>query len=193
MLLRARCTDAGIRPGGRWKARLRSLTASAPRVADSACLSRGSLESRNVQEPALLPPVRLAAPVTAIFAGILRPGAGPSSRSDSGGWAGPAGGAGSGRAGVAQDERVKDTAPTEAGECTMKAGLEATLEVLVYGSASGGPRLAAPGQAGVLIALLGALSLGESSLATARSWVHLELASPVADSGSATREEGNNP
>jgi len=38
---------------------------------------------------------KVAAPVTAVLAGSQRPGAGPSIRSASGGWAGPAGGASS--------------------------------------------------------------------------------------------------
>ena len=56
-----------------------------------------------------------AAPVTAGLAGILRPAAGPSIRSDSGGWAGPAGGAGrSGTAAVVSGKRYPPgTASTE--------------------------------------------------------------------------------
>jgi hypothetical protein len=51
--------------------------------------------SRNVRNLHPPPTVRLAAPVRAVLATIFRPGAGPSIRSDSGGWAGPAGGASS--------------------------------------------------------------------------------------------------
>ena len=40
-------------------------------------------DARSVQKLDLLPTGRLAAPVTAVFARILRPGAGPSIRSDS--------------------------------------------------------------------------------------------------------------
>lgn len=66
-----------------------------------------------------------------------------------------------------------------------------SLPASIYGSASGGASLAAPGQTGALAALQDALSLGESSLATARSLVHLQLASPAAVPAPATREENS--
>lgn len=63
--------------------------------------------------------------------------------------------------------------------------------VSIYGSASGDSSQAVPGQGGALEALRNALSLGESSLATARSLVHLQLAGPPAVP-EANRQEGNN-